>query len=66
MPYGRLAPVYAGFADPEPDLYEFRTETSVYVYLHELACVEVEYLPLARTPRFTFDGGSTDLVPAMT
>jgi hypothetical protein len=65
-PYARPAPVYLGFAEPEPDLYEFRTETGVYVYLHELDCVEVEYLPLTRTLRLTFDGGPTDLVPAMT
>jgi hypothetical protein len=65
-PYARPAPVYVGFADPEPDLYEFRTDTGVYVFLHELDCVEIEYLPLTRTLRFTFDGGPTDLVPAMT
>jgi hypothetical protein len=65
-PYTRPAPVYVGFADPDPDLYEFRTQSGTYVYLHELDCVGVEYLPMARTLRFTFDGGPTDLVPAMT
>jgi hypothetical protein len=65
-PYARPAPVYVGFADRDPDLYEFRTESGMYVYLHELDCVEIKYLPVERTLRLTFDGGPTDLMPAMT
>lgn len=65
-PYARPSPRYFGFDDPDPDLYEFRTDTGVYVYLHELECIGIEYGPLTRTLKITFDGGPTDLVPAMT
>lgn len=65
-PHARPNPVYFGFAEPEPHLYEFRTDTGVYVFLHELECVEVAYLPLTRTLTITFEGGPTDLVSAMT
>lgn len=64
-PHARPNPVYLGFAEPEPNLYEFRTDTGVYVYLHELECVRVAYLPLTRTLTTTFDGGPTGLVSAM-
>lgn len=45
---------YVGFKERVPYLYEFFTEAGEHVYLHDMACVGIDFAPLRRELTLTF------------
>jgi len=53
---------FSGFAEPVPDLYEFRTSDGHYIFLHEMACVSIQFSPVSRDLGLTFECVASDLM----
>ncbi|GID46642.1 hypothetical protein Aca07nite_39170 [Actinoplanes capillaceus] len=65
-PFDCPTPAFIGFADGDVDLYEFTTASGLRVFLHDLACVDIQYRPLTRELILTFDDPPAGDDPAIT